>query len=55
VGCKTFTQLINPGQSGQAVSRKVKTILDYNEARDDVVAAASAGPYANHLHLVPER
>jgi len=29
--------------------------LDFNEARDDWVAAASAGPYANHLHLAPDR
>jgi len=29
--------------------------LDFNEARDDLVALASAGPYANHLHLAPDR
>jgi len=23
--------------------------------RDDMVAVASAGPYANHLHLAPDR
>jgi len=28
-----------------------ETILDFNEARDDGVAVASAAPYANHLHL----
>jgi len=28
-----------------------ETILDATEARDDGVAVASAGPYANHLHL----
>ena len=28
------------------------TILYTNEARDDGVAMASAGPYANHLHLI---
>jgi len=27
-----------------------RTILDFNEARDDGVAVASAGPYAN-LHM----
>jgi len=32
-----------------------ETILDFNEARDDGVALASAGPYANHLHLTPDR
>jgi len=30
-----------------------KTILDFNEARDDMLAMASAGPYAN-LHLAPD-
>jgi len=29
--------------------------MDFNEARDDVVAVASAGPYASHLHLAPDR
>jgi len=32
-----------------------KAILDFNEARDDWVAVASAGPYANHLLLGPDR
>jgi len=38
------------------VSRHLKgtTILDFNEARDDGVAVASAGPYASHLHLASE-
>jgi len=31
------------------------TILDFNEARDDGLAVAFAGPYANHLHLAPDR
>ena len=26
-----------------------------NEARDDGVTVASAGPYANHLHLAPRQ
>ena len=42
-----------------SVSRyqKDKTSLDLNEARDDGVwnALASAGPYANNLHLAPDR
>jgi len=29
--------------------------MDFNKARDDGVAVASAGPYANHLHLTPDR
>jgi len=32
-----------------------KTILDFNEAKDDEMAMASAKPYANHVHLVPDR
>jgi len=31
------------------------TILDFTGARDDGVAVESAGPYANHLHLAPDR
>ena len=31
------------------------TILDFTGARDDEVAVASAGPYANHFHLAPDR
>jgi len=31
------------------------TKLDFNEERDDGVAMASAGLYANHLHLAPDR
>jgi len=31
------------------------TILDFTGARDDELAMASAGPYANHLHLAPDR
>jgi len=29
--------------------------MDFTGARDDGVAMASAGPYANHLHLAPDR
>jgi len=32
-----------------------KTILDLNKARYGEVAVASAGPYANHFHLTPDR
>jgi len=35
--------------------QKDQTNLDFNEARNDSVAVASAGPYANHLHLIPDR
>jgi len=42
------TDLFN-GLKGQ--NQKSKTILGFNEARDDGIAVASAVPYANHLHL----
>jgi len=37
--------------------QKGKTSLDSNEARDDAFsdAVASAGTYANNLHLAPDR
>jgi len=34
---------------------KGRTILDFNEARDDGMAVKSAVPPANHLHLAPDR
>jgi len=36
------------------VSRKVQTILSFNEARDDVVAVESAGQYVNYVLLAPD-
>ena len=36
-----------------AVTRKVN-IQDFNEARDNGVAVASTGPYANLLHLASD-
>jgi len=36
-------------------TRKVKTILDFDETKDDEMVVASAGPYANHLHLAPDK
>ena len=35
--------------------QKRSTNLDFYEAKDDAVVVASAGPYANHLHLAPDR
>jgi len=35
--------------------QKSKTILDFNEARDDAVVIASAELYANHVHLALDR
>jgi len=29
--------------------------VDFTGAGEDGMAVASAGPYANHLHLVPDR
>jgi len=37
------------------INQNGPTNLDFNEATDDRVAAASAGPYSNHLHLAPDR
>jgi len=42
-----------PGQPGKPAPEK--WILDFTGARDDGVAVAPAGPYANHLHLAPDR
>jgi len=36
-------------------SKNIPLNLDFNEARDDGVGVASAGQYANHLHLSPDR
>jgi len=35
--------------------QKAETNLDFNEAKDDWAAVTSAGSYANHLHLNPEK
>jgi len=34
--------------------QKGRTILDFNEARDDGVTVTSVGPYAHHIYLNPE-
>jgi len=34
--------------------QKIRSILEFNEARYDGVAVASTGPYANHLHHTPD-
>jgi len=51
----THTRLtaLCPGLPRWAGTRKVKTNLDFTEARE-WVAVASAGPYAN-LHIAPDR
>ena len=43
-----------PGQPGQPTRDRINQ-SDFNETRDDGVAVASAGPYANHFHLAPDR
>jgi len=35
--------------------QKRRTITDFNDARDDGMAVAPAGPRASHLHLAPDR
>jgi len=47
-----------PKQAGLVSTRMKKPVLDLNEARDYGgfgMAVASAGPYANNLHLTPDR
>ena len=47
-----------PKQLGQAGTRMIRTGQDLNEARYDGgfgKAVASVGPYADNLHLVPDR
>jgi len=54
-----YTHLMTsfPGQPGETSTRKVKLVWIKNEARDGVFwdAVASAWPYANNLHLAPDR
>jgi len=38
----------------KAAAERNKTFLNFNEARDDGMAMASAGPYANHLYLASD-
>jgi len=35
--------------------QKGRTILDFNETRDDGAAVASVGPYAHHLQTAPDK
>jgi len=47
-GLRSTTTCVTRHQKGEP-------IWIFNEARDDGVAVAPAGPYANHLHLGPDR
>jgi len=38
-----------------SVQSRDSKILDFNEARDDEMAEASAGPSANNLYLTSDR
>jgi len=49
-----FNALFFQDYLGKPATKKY-TILNFTAARDDEVAVASAGSYANHLHLTPER
>jgi len=54
LSCKRDTCLTTfSGTTWVSRHQKGRTIVDFNEARDDMVAVASAGPYANHLHFAP--
>jgi len=45
-----------PQQPGKPTpTSEAKICVDFNEARDDRMALASAGPYANHLPLAADR
>jgi len=37
------------------LARERQIILDFTAARDNGMVVASAGPYANHLHLAPDK
>jgi len=57
INCNRLSRVHERYRQRYRVDRRqhiAKTILDFNEARDDGVAVASAGSYANHLHLAPE-
>ena len=43
-----------PGHLGKTALDGL-TVLDFNEARYDVVAVASCGPYGSHLQLASDR
>jgi len=42
------------GQPGKPAPESLNQSVNFNEARDNGVAVASAGPHVNHLHLAPE-
>ena len=50
------THLTASGRTAWVIRhQKGSTSLGFTEARDDRVAVASAGPYANHFHLAADR
>jgi len=51
---KTFNGLFSRTTWVRQHQKGKKTILNFNETRDDGVAVASARPYANHLHLTTD-
>ena len=51
----THTQTFNGLFFQDNLVRPVPEGLDFAEARDDGVAVLSVEPYANHLHLAPDR
>jgi len=50
----TFKAL-NLGEENSSTFKDAWEPLDFNEARDDGMAVASAGPYANHMRLASDR
>ena len=53
--CDRQTDRITTPKTALAQRRALKPSLGFNEARGDEVAMASARPYANYLHLAPDR
>jgi len=49
-----FNGLFFPDNLGKPAP-EWQTIPDFYEARHNEVAVASTGPYANHLHLAPDK
>ena len=55
INSKSFYGLFSRTTWVGQYQKDFKHILDFVEARDDGVAVTSAGPYASHLHLTPDR
>jgi len=50
-GLFSMTTWVSRHQNGKTVLENGETVLDFNEVRYDGVTVASAGRYADHVHL----